>query len=72
MTEKEKLNLIEDTFELEKDSLTSDVLLESLEQYDSLAKLTLIVMFDDNFNIKITGENVKQFKSVGDIIKLMN
>lgn len=71
MTEKEKLYLIEETLELEKDSLTPDIVLTTLEQYDSLGKITLIAMFDDQFNKTITGEDVRNFMTVGDILALM-
>ena len=37
-----------------------------------MAKLSLIVMMDDEFGVKLTGDVIKGFETVGDILKLMN
>jgi acyl carrier protein len=72
MTDKEKIRLIEDALELEENSLTEETLLADIPEYDSMAKLTLIVLFDDEFSKKLTGEQIKTFKTVKDIIVSMN
>lgn len=68
---KEKLELLEETIEADEDSLTPDTLLEDVEEYDSMSKLGIIVMMDDEFGVKLTGEMFKSFKTVGDILDLM-
>ena len=45
--------------------------LESIEEYDSMTKLSLIVMVEDEFGKKLTGEDIKQFKKVQDILNVM-
>lgn len=72
MTEKEKLGMLEETFELDEGVLSSDTVLAELDEYDSMAKLSLIVFMDDEFGVKITGEMIKGFKTVGDILAVMN
>lgn len=71
MTDKEKLNLIEETLELDADSLNADMLLEDVAEYDSMAKLSLIVLMDDEFGKKLTGEQIRGFKTVRDIMDFM-
>ena len=71
MTEQEKLALIEETLELDEGTLTPDTVLADLDEYTSMAKLSLIVMFDDEFEKKITGAEVKAFQTVADILALM-
>lgn len=71
MTNKEKIRLIEDALELHKDTLKEDTLLEDVEGYDSMAKLTLIVLCDDEFNKKLTGEQLKAFKTIKDVLDFM-
>ncbi len=71
MTEQEKLALIEETLELDEGTLTPDTILADLDEYTSIAKLSLIVMFDDEFEKKITGAEVKSFQTVADILSLM-
>lgn len=71
MTEREKLALLEDMLELDEGDLTADMALEDIDEYDSMAKLSLIVLMEDEFEVKLTGEMIKGFETVGDILELM-
>ena len=44
MTEREKLALLEDIMELDEGDLSVDMALEDIEEYNSMTKLSLIVM----------------------------
>lgn len=72
MTEQEKIAMLEDMLELEAGSLSMDTELSSIDEYDSMAKLSLIVLMDDEFGKKLTGEQIRQFKTIGDILSFMN
>jgi len=72
MNNKEKISLIEEALELDENTLNEETLLADVPEYDSMAKLTLIVLCDDEFNKKLTGEQIKEFKSVKDILDFMN
>ncbi len=71
MTQQEKIALIEETLELDEGALTPETVLADVEEYTSMAKLSLIVLFDDEFDIKLTGEKVKSFVTVADILAAM-
>ncbi len=71
MTEKDKIALLEDMLELEEGTLTPETELTSIEEYDSMSKLSLIVMMDDEFGKKLTGEQIRQFETVQDILDFM-
>ena len=71
MTNEEKIALLEDMLELEAGTLTPETELTSVDEYDSMAKLSLIVLFDEEFNKKLTGEEIRTFKTVGDILVSM-
>ena len=71
MTNQEKIALLEETLEIDEGTLTEDMLLEDVEGYDSMAKLSLIVMMDDEFGVKLTGDMFKGFHTIGDILKVM-
>ena len=71
MTEQEKLNLLEETFEVDEGSIKADMDLADVEGYGSLAKLSLIVMFEDEFDKKLSGDQIKELKTVADVLKLM-
>ena len=71
MTNQEKIALLEETLEIDEGTLTEDTLLEDVDEYDSMAKLSLIVMMDDEFGVKLTGDMIKGFQTVGDILTVM-
>ena len=70
MTTQEKIALIEDVLEL-PGKLTPDTVLADLPEYDSMAKLSVIVMFDDELGKKLTGEQLRTFTTVRDIVTAM-
>ena len=72
MTEREKLALLEDMLELDEGDLTLDKVLDDIDEYDSMAKLSLIVLMEDEFDVKLTGDTIKGFETIGDIVALMN
>lgn len=71
MTTKEKLNLLEETMEVDEGSLSPDMGLDDIDEYDSMTKLSIIVMFEDNFGRKLTVQEIRGFKTVGDILDAM-
>ena len=71
MTTAEKITLLEETLDLEEGTLKEDTLLEDVDEYDSMAKLSLIVLMDDEFAVKLSGDDIKGFETVSDILKLM-
>lgn len=71
MTNKDVIRLFEETFDMETNTLNEETVLSSIEEYDSMAKLSLIVMADDEFSKKMTGEDILGFKTVGDIVAFL-
>ena len=71
MKHQEIINLIEDTLEIELNTLSEDSILSDISEYDSMAKLSIIVLADDDFNKKLTGEIIIEFKTVGDIVEFL-
>ena len=71
MTQEEKIALLEDMLELESGALAPETELSSIEEYDSMAKLSLIVLMDDEFSKKLTGEQIREFVTVKDVLDFM-
>lgn len=71
MTETEKLALLEETLEADEGTLRADMNLDDVEEYDSMSKLSLVVMIEDEFGKKLTGDDIKAFQTVGDILNIM-
>ena len=72
MNEKEKLALLEETFDVEEGALKPEMNLVDVEEYDSMTKLSLIVMMEDEFGKKLSGADIKEFKTIRDILNKMN
>ena len=70
MSDQEKIAMLEEMLELDEGALKADTRLEDVEEYDSMAKLSLIVLMEDEFGVKLTGNVIKGFETVGDILKL--
>ncbi len=71
MTKNEKLALLEDMLELEEGELNEEMKLEDIESWDSMAKLSLIVLMDDEFSKKISGQQIRSFVTIKDILNFM-
>lgn len=71
MTNEEKIALLEDMLELDNGSLKSETVLADIDEYDSMAKLSLIVLMDDECGKKLTGEQIREFKTIQDILDFM-
>lgn len=71
MTQKEKIVMLEEMLELSEGTLTPDTLLQDLEEWDSMARLSLIVLMEDEFDKKITRSQVMEFQTIGDILETM-
>lgn len=63
--------MLEELFELEVGAITPETKLTDIEEYDSMSKLSLIVMMDDEFGKKLTGEQILKFVTVQDILDFM-
>jgi acyl carrier protein len=42
-----------------------------LDEWDSLTALSLIAMLDDEYKITLTGDQIKNLETLGDIFKLL-
>lgn len=71
MTIEEKLALLEETLEMDEGTLSADMDLDDVDEYDSMTKLSIIVMMEDEFGVKLTGDVVRGFQTVQDILDLM-
>ena len=71
MTQEEKIALLEDMLELDVNTLTPETVLTDIEEYDSMAKLSLIVLMDEECGKKLTGEQIRTFKKVQDVLDFM-
>ena len=72
MNLQEKLALIEEVLDVETGSLTPETLLAEVDEWDSIAALSLVVMLDEKFEKTVSGVQIKALASVNDILAYMN
>ena len=68
MTKNEFLELLVETIDSEEE-LNENTLLEDIEEYDSIAVLSLMSMYDD-LGVKVSPSDFQHLKTVSDLIKL--
>jgi len=71
MTVNEKLNLLEELLLIEKDTLNEDIELKDIDEWDSMAIISTIAMFDSVYGKDVRSQEIKSFMTVKDIIDKM-
>lgn len=71
MNQQEKLAALEEIMDLEEGSLKADMSLDEIEEWDSLAALSYVVLMGDEFNKKVSGAQIRSFKTIQDILDTM-
>ena len=72
MNLQEKLTLIEEVLDVAEGSLTPETLLAEVDEWDSIAALSLVVMLDEKFEKTVSEAQIKALESVNDILAYMN
>ena len=67
----ENLALLQDVLAVEAGSLTQETMLADVEEWDSIAALSLIVMLDEKFEKTVSGAQIKAMASISDILAYM-
>ena len=67
----EKLALIEEVLDVEEGSLKPETELADVDEWDSIAALSLIVMLDEKFEKTVSGAQIKALGTVNDILAFM-
>ena len=67
-----KMELLEDMLELDEGTLQAGDVLNEIEEWDSMAALSLIVLMDEEFGKEINGSDIKKLSTVQDILDLMD
>ncbi len=71
MNKQQFLNALEDILELEQNTLSGQEVLLDIEQWDSLAFLSVIAMADEHFDIVIQGDKLEKINTVNDLVSLV-
>lgn len=73
MTFEEKMKIFRETFLIDDNvELNGDTKLSSLDNWDSMSKLSLIIIFKDYCNKKLTFELLDSFITIQDVFDAMD
>ena len=72
MSNEEKMALLEDMFEVDKGEISPETELESIDSWDSMMKLTLIVLMDEECGKALKSDDIKGFKTLQDLMDYMD
>lgn len=67
----EKLKRIADALDAEESLIQPEVVLESLEEWDSMGTIAIIAMLDKKYGIQLKAEQIAALKTVDDILNYM-
>ena len=68
---KDKLSLIAQALDVEPEALKPEMKLEELEEWDSLAVVSVIAMLDKYFSVRLKPNDIKSLVTVEDILAHM-
>ena len=71
MTDIEKIAILEEMMELDEGTLTPQTQLSKLAEWDSLAAISFMVLAEDLFDRAIKGSQIKEFKTIADVLTVM-
>ncbi len=72
MSNQEKISLLEDMLELDEGTLKPEMELSEVDNWDSMAKLSLIVLMDEECGKTLRTDDIKKFNTVQDIMDYMD
>lgn len=68
MNKEEFIEKFTDVLQTEEE-LKEDTVLEDLDEWDSLSKMATMAFFDKELGIKVSFNEIGEFKTVGDVIQ---
>ena len=72
MSNEEKMECIAESVEMEVDGLTEDTVLNDLENWDSVAVLSIIAVINEKFDRYPKAEEILTYKTVRDLMNAMS
>lgn len=70
MTQEEKLESLADVFDTDAGALKPEMALDEIG-WDSMAMLSVIALVKTKFDKKLSGAEIRAFKTVGDILNVI-
>ena len=71
MNVEEKLEILEEILEMDEGTLQEDMVLDDIEEWDSMSKLYLVTYVKKNLKKRLTVDEIKEFVTVKDICEYL-
>jgi len=71
MKKTEFITILADAIEVDASLLNEKTVFADLDDYDSMAVMSIIAMADEHFSKKFTGEQLKSMKSVRNLMDMI-
>lgn len=71
MKKQEFFKKLAETLEITSKELNSDTILTQLDEYDSMAVMSIIAFTDENFGVKLTAKQIASITDLNSLIKLI-
>ena len=71
MTNERKLEVLAEILDVDAEQLRPETFLSDLEEWDSIALISFMAMMDDEFDKIVKGSDVKEQKTIKDLMALM-
>ncbi|WP_213522298.1 acyl carrier protein [Nonlabens sp.] len=65
-------NFAEQIDETERNEFSKDTKFKDLDEWDSMIALSIIAMMDEEYEITINGDDIKNANTIEDLYKLVN
>lgn len=64
-------NIASDLFEVSADRITAASSPETVEAWDSIQHLNLVLALEEKFELQLSPEDIERMKTIGDVTKLV-
>lgn len=64
--------IIEETFNLRISEQKDETAFNALEEWDSMTHMLFITRVEENFSVELTGDEIAEIQSIGDLKKVLN
>ena len=71
MDKQKKIEILAEILDVEPVDINEKTYLTNMDEWDSLAILSFIVMMDEEFNKVVTGEEIKKMVTIADLLEVM-
>lgn len=71
MSNEEKIALLAETIETDIENLVPNKALSEIDEWDSMARISLIVMLDEEFEKEVSSSDLRALETVQDILDMM-